>query len=147
MRQRKPSGGLFGALERLGRTFEDPNFRAGLERLRVQLDAKIEADRRLERDARAAGVPERERKLLMHRNGPEQARAKIKATTQRHRGAHFRAALALTRPARRPQPRPRARRPGARRAAGIRSGQDPGDDGESEPAHDLVRRLSIGLPA
>ena len=45
------------------------------------------------------------------------------------------------------QPRPRARRPGARRAGGIRSGQDPGDDGESEPAHDLVRRLSIGLPA
>jgi len=126
---------------------EDPNFRAALERRCAELDAKIEADRRLEQDADAAGVPERERKLLMHRNGPEQARAKIKATTQRHRGAHFRAALALTQPARRPQPRPRARRPGARRAGGIRSGQDPGDDGESEPAHDLVRRLSIGLSA
>jgi len=144
--QPRRTGGLFGALERLDRTFEDPNFRAGLERLRVQLDAKIEADRRLEQDADAAGVPERERKLLMHRNGPEQARAKIKATTQRHRGAHFRAALALTQPARRPQPRPRARRPGARRAGGVRSGQDPGDGGSEPPGEIAGRHLTAGAP-
>ena len=146
MSQSKPTGGLFGALERLRSAGEDRD-PAEAKRRAAQVIARDEANRRLEQDATAAGVPERERKMIMHRNRPEQARSKVKAATQRHRGAHFRAALALTQPARRPQPRPRARRPGARRAGGIRSGQDPGDDGESEPAHDLVRRLSIGLSA
>ena len=147
MTQPKRTGGLFGALERLGRTLEDPNFRAALERRCAELDAKIEADRRLEQDADAAGVPERKRKLLMHGNPPERARAKVKAATQRHRGAHFRTALALSRPARRRQPRPRARRPGARRAGGIRSGQDPGDGGSEPPGEIAGRHLTAGASA
>jgi len=50
------------------------------------------------------------------------------------------------------RPRPRSRRTAARRAAGLRSGQDPGDDdGESEPAGDLApladrRRTPGGRP-
>jgi len=47
----------------------------------------------------------------------------------------------LGRVPRRREPRPRSRRTAARRAAGLRSGQDPGDDGPSaKPAGDLAPR-------
>jgi len=142
--QPRRTGGLFGALERLRSAGEDRD-PAEAKRRATQVIARDEANRRLEQDATAAGVPERERKMIMHRNRPEQARSKVKAATQRHRGAHFRTALALSRPARRRQPRPRARRPGARRAGGVRSGQDPGDGG-SEPPGIAGRHLTAGAP-
>ena len=156
MAQTRRSGGPFDKLARLGRVVEarreqvarvvsDPDFQAGVKCLHAELEAKVAADRQLEEDARDAGVPERTRKLLMHHNSPERARVKVKATTRRHRGAHFRAALARPRRPACRAPRPRARRSAASSRS---SGADPPGDEDPEPSDGLAgRRLTAGALA